>query len=808
MATYGSFEADTGFHMLSNGRGAAAFLLALTCMLPTAFAYAQAAPAPAANGSPAAAASPQAQAAPAVKGVEEIVVTAQKREQLSQDVPIALTALSAANLEFRGIQDMNDLAMQVPGLQYGTDTGADQQVYIRGIGINDASGSVEAPIATYIDGVYQTRTFRAPTLGIDLERIEVLKGPQGTLFGRNATGGAVNIVLQSPTDELTGAIKGGVGSYGQALTEGTVSGPLIKHILDVRFTGGFSRDGGWIINLNDGRPINDHQEGDGRLALSFHPTATLSMDYDLLASKEIGGGVNAIGTSIDVGSPARQKAAGLPLIIPPSTYVNGDNPWKGRFNWPSSGDLETTQNTGTIKWDFSEWASIKSISAFQEHTLGGGKWQTDGLAAPIQDFGGRNDDDKAFSEELNLSGSKEIPWWKTSQPFTWLIGGYYMHEDFQMAFDPIYAQFNLLKIGIIGREKLNDYSSFGDGTLPLPWNLSLFGGVRYTYDRKALNQTFSLQFGVPTQNPFKLGPFTKPQNIAGTTCYGIEEVTNSHGLTPRVGMAWAPLDTINFYVKYSEGYNSGGNYGTACNDGYKSEFLDAVEGGIKGRWFEGRLTVDAAGYWNTFKDYQQFIVIDATATTPGTTGLINAPKAEMWGGEFEVTAIPIDNLTVNTGISIMHSQYDQLVTADPGNPAGGNQNLAGRQMQRAPNHTEQVGIEYDFTVPWNRVLGEQAGRRLDLGALRLRGEWYHTDYIVFSPFPKNGFSGANDVQNPYSIFNFYATLPTNDGKWSLRFFAKNFLAQKYYQYKVGGADSVFGIGGQPQWFGADLTYRF
>src|SRR5580704_13645486 len=313
MATPRIFAADTGFQKLSTGRLAGGFLLALTFMLQAPCAFAQSAPASAANGSLAAAATPQAQASPAIKGVEEIVVTAQKREQLSQDVPIALTAFSAANLQFRGIQEMNDLQMQVPGMQFGLDTGADQQVYIRGIGIDDASGSVEAPIATYIDGVYQTRTFRAPTLGIDLERIEVLKGPQGTLFGRNSTGGAINIVLKPPTDELTATVKGGTGSYGQWLTQADASGPLVKGILDVRVAAAISRDGGWLINENTGRAVNPHQEGDGRLAFSFHPLNTLSIDYDLLFSKLIGGGVNAPTSNIMVASPAQQKAAGLPL---------------------------------------------------------------------------------------------------------------------------------------------------------------------------------------------------------------------------------------------------------------------------------------------------------------------------------------------------------------------------------------------------------------------------------------------------------------------------------------------------------------
>ena len=215
-------------------------LLILSIVLRTAPAFAQSAASPAANASVAGVATPQAKASPT--GVEEMVVTAQKREQLSQHVPIALTAFTAETLQFRGIDDLSDLQMQVPGMSYAYDDGASQQIYIRGIGVDDPTADIEAPIATYVDGVYQTRTFRQPTLGIDLERIEVLKGPQGTLFGRNATGGAINIILKPPTDELTGTVKGGVGSYGQWLTQGDASGPLIKHILDLRIAAaGLSR---------------------------------------------------------------------------------------------------------------------------------------------------------------------------------------------------------------------------------------------------------------------------------------------------------------------------------------------------------------------------------------------------------------------------------------------------------------------------------------------------------------------------------------------------------------------------------------
>jgi iron complex outermembrane receptor protein len=188
--------------------------------------------------------------------------------------------------------------------------------------------------------------------------------------------------------------------------------------------------------------------------------------------------------------------------------------------------------------------------------------------------------------------------------------------------------------------------------------------------------------------------------------------------------------------------------------------------------------------------------------------VINAPEAEMYGGEFQITAIPLENVSANVGISLMHSQYERFHDEDLLNPKAGLQDLSGNQMERAPNHTEFVGLEYAWPVPWHSIIGTPNQSYLNFGSLRLRGEWFHTDYIIFRPFGNTGFAGDNDRQNPYSIFNFYATLPTEDGKWSLRFFAKNFTFTKYYSYKTADPWGYVGTGGMPPWFGGDLTYRF
>ena len=328
----------------------------------------------------------------------------------------------------------------------------------------------------------------------------------------------------------------GGGSYGQIFTEGVASGPLIKHILDVRLAGSFERDEGWIINALNNQPINDHIQGNGRFAFSFHPLDNLSADYNLLLYKAVGGGESIPnGPTLELNTPAGQAAGGLPKPLNTNQVLLGKNPWKTIQILPLKGDTESTQNDGTIKWDFAEWGYLKSITAFQEHTIG---HKTSWGSLPLDIFtNGRMNDDKAFTQELNLGGSSEIPWWKTNQPLTWITGAYYMHENYVLMYGGPLSQDGNSQYVLYdesfrgseeGREKLNDYSVFGDVTIPLPWNFTLFGGVRYTYDKKALNETVTGCIGTK-------GPCLK----VPTTCNHLELVDGFHNVSERVGMGWA-----------------------------------------------------------------------------------------------------------------------------------------------------------------------------------------------------------------------------------------------------------------------------
>ncbi len=706
-----------------------------------------------------------------------MVVTAQKRPELAQDVPISITALGADALQFRQVNDLQDLQYQVPGIFYSKDVSAGQQITIRGVGLTDDSGSVELPVATYIDGVYQTRGFRGDTLGIDVDRVEVLRGPQGTLFGRNATGGAINIILAQPTDEFVSKVLVGGGNYGQANVEGVASGPIIKGLLDGRLAASFDRTDGWVENELNGKTIDGHSNYTGRLALKFQPLDSLTADFELLGNEMVGGGVAPPIVNILVGSP---KLEASQTISPPTTnfpnlFINGHNPWNVKVNSPDGGNLANIQGALTVKWDLTSWASLKSITALQNHTITS-HWDGDGTGTDLLVVPNRRAWTTAITQEFDLQGSQR---W-----FNWLAGAYVIHDDFYNKFAPLYLPPFVFGEGLttnaMGEEQLTSFSFFGDSTVNLPWNFKAFGGLRYTQDEKHTAQTSFSQIGVPGRGaPFPGG------------CFNLQFEDHFNNWSPRYGLLWDATENIRLYAKRSFGYNGGGHYFNTCDDGYKSETLDSTEAGLKSRWFEGRLTANVSLYLNQFHNFQVFRQVGVSSSET------NAKRAKMQGAEIELVALPIEQVTLNTGISLLRSEYKGYSDTDVTNPSAGLQNLSGDQLTRAPNYTVTSGAEYSLPIPGT------------LETFRLHGEWFLTDYILFRPYGGTGYGGEEDRQRPYSIFNAFATLSSPGDKYQVRLFCKNLMNQEYYDYKVAYSwGARLGVGGVPRQLGIELLASF
>ncbi|MGH7804296.1 MAG: TonB-dependent receptor, partial [Candidatus Binatia bacterium] len=243
--------------------------------------------------------------------VEEIIVTAQKREASIQDVPIAMTALGGEEASFRGVRDLFDLQRQVPGLEVGEREG-NSTVSIRGVGLNVEFGNVEGSSAIHIDGHYQSRV-TSGVLGLnDLERVEVLRGPQGTLYGRNATAGALNFVLKKPTDELEGMVRLGYGSFDTRTLFGVVSGPVIPGLLNARAYAEYDQTDGFIRNLTLDRDVGDRDGYGGRLAFAFFPLENLTVDLSMLARRDQTAPV------VVLAKPPRADLEARLTIVPPT----------------------------------------------------------------------------------------------------------------------------------------------------------------------------------------------------------------------------------------------------------------------------------------------------------------------------------------------------------------------------------------------------------------------------------------------------------------------------------------------------------
>jgi iron complex outermembrane receptor protein len=424
------------------------------------------------------------------------------------------------------------------------------------------------------------------------------------------------------------------------------------------------------------------------------------------------------------------------------------------------------------------------------------------MAADVVFFRRRVASTKAISQEFNLIGQNE---W-----FNWLVGAHVMDEHFSSSFAPIHlprhAEGLGLTVGALGHEKSSSYSFFGDSTVNLLWNFKAFGGLRFTHDEKRTIQTVYLRAGgglLP-----EIGPTVPPQ--AGT-CENLKFKDKFTNLSPRYGLSWEPTEQINLYAKESFGYNAGGHYFNGCNDGYKAETLDTIEVGAKTRWFGGRLVANVSLYTSEFKDFQVFKVIGTSST------VVNAPLAKMRGAEFEFVAEPLEQLTLNSGISLLHSYYVKFKDIDVANPNFGfngatvpalmEEDLSGHQLNSAPNYTFNLGAEYAWPIPL-QLSGFNLGY-LPLNTLRLRGEWYLTDYIVFRPYNGTGFGGAEDRQKGYQLFNAFATLSSPGDKYQLRFFVKNLTNYEYFGYKIAAAwGQRLGVGGMPRWFGVEITASF
>ncbi len=700
--------------------------------------------------------------------IAEIIVTAQKRSESVQKTPLAITAIGGENLRIAGISNVSTLIQSVPGLQLGQFFGV-PAVTLRGITLNALNFGVENPIAFHTDGIYYGRPATALSGFYDLARVEVLRGAQGTLYGRNATGGSINIITADPTGDLSGYAQLTYGNYNHLSVEGAVGGPLSDKV-QVRLAGRWDYHDGYGRNEATGNDIDDNRERAIRGKLKFLPsenlTILLSGDYYRSNTHP---GIHFQGT-----------ISGGPLwgAVPPPFLVGltpGRAPSKLRnisqeYDPTSDSTFWGLGSTITLEMGSVTLRSITGYRSSKSASLGDVDLTSASLISPARVA----DDAKQFSQELQLVGQ--------SDNANWILGGYYFHEKddgsltsgFSNVFLPLFGApapasvFNTQGLYTGSQIKTDAFAAFAQYTRKFADRLSVTLGARYSVEiKKTINQNtvdlftpFSLDFmgTVPAALQIQCGAGLPTIGYAGSgvTC---DPKKTFKAFTPKIGVDYQLTPQTLLYASYTRGFKSGTfNFGVV-QDAVKPEKLDDFEAGIKTTLLDGRLRANLAGFYYNYKDVQVY------NTRPTQTVLENAAAAKLYGFEAEIVAKPDPALQIDLNGSYLHTRYTDYIAADQLRPGGDGVtvnstgqpafNLKGNRLPQAPRLSGRLGAAYTLTSA--------------LGDFTLRGEAVYTGKLYITQFNT---SPAGAV-NARTRFNASLAFSGRDGHLYASLNAKN-----------------------------------
>lgn len=713
-------------------------------------------------------------------GIQEIVVTAEKRQSSVQHTPIAITAVSGDALQEKGITNVEQVGGIVPALTVVNEAGT-TKINIRGLGLNSYGPGVEGAVAVYANGIYLAH---APEIGaqfLDVQRLEVLRGPQGTLYGRNSTGGAVNIIPKSPTDyfEAGGVIS--YGNYNHVLADGYVSGPVIPDILNARFAAEFERYDGTLHNVPNNEDYGGVLQGGFRVSADYTPAdwvkLTLVGDYfhgddtsvvntyggygrtnayaEELVPKAVNQKVAAAAASqigTEVGLAITQLGGMANAVGPdgksldPSLLYQDTKPITQRTYWGGSATLDI---------DLGNNLSLKSISGYRNGQF---RSLTDGDRTTAFLFNYEQGEEwRSASEEIQLLGSTE--------DLNWIVGGYYLNDAEPLIYYLLptccYGDYHPY-----GATSTNALAAFGQATYSITPELKLTVGGRYSYE-------------IRTRTEF-------PDISSNAEI--LPNYVSFHKFTPKVTLQYEPTQDLTLYATVSNGFKSGGFIVTAGQGPVQPETLWDYEAGAKARFLDNRLQVNLSYYHYDYSNLQVPVNLGLTFATE------NAASAAVDGGEVEITALPTKNLKLSANAAIIDSRFEKYTTTDPIFPELGPLNLAGNQLP--------FNSKYAFYLEALYTLPLQDGSTVEFDA----------DYNWRSKQYFDAFNQKNVYQGAVGLLDARIRYTPADARWYIEAYGKNLTDKFYYtQTSTDGeffGEQILGERGLPRMYGLRFGFEY
>jgi iron complex outermembrane receptor protein len=702
-------------------------------------------------------------------GLEEIVVTAQKTGTSTlQKTPLAVSAFSSSDLKTSLVTNIKDVVNYVPNVSIVQVQAVNASIYIRGVGTNNVFSGSDPDVTMQVDGVYIARSSDTLADFLDVDRIEVLRGPQGTLYGRNAVGGTVNIISKQPSDTLTGQEELTIGNYGTVQEQAYISGPLIPGELQGSLAINYLRHDAYLKNLVPGTDgVDDANHGGFRGQLRWEPADSIDATtrFDASAGSEHPNNYYALVTPVSGATLANSAIGSFHQVA---------------LNSPSNDDTHSGGVSEEINWRIIDSLNLKSVTAYHETSYNTFQ-DLDGTELDIT--GGKVDEREAeVTQEFDLQAHYSN--------FEGVAGLYYFHDHESSDFTaqgPDLPPFPFL-IEALPTTYSDAEAAFAQGTYHLTSSLSLTAGLRYTMEEKHLQQDY--QFHVYTPAPLVPPGSGYPFTGSVTRHY--------HGITPKFGINWNVTDSAMLYVSATKGYKSGGvNSAAAAAEGesFNPETIWSYEVGAKTDWFDHRLRANLTLFKYDYSDLQVQSLVG-----PGLVSIGNAASAAAKGVEAEFTARPTPGWKLTTNLTYLNATYRTFaaasvpqalvpfVASSPNYSAvNGTYNASGNTLDAAPRYTAFVAAQHDWEIG-------------NLGSVYSRAEYHWQDRVYFDPSNARVLS-----QGAYGLVNLFAGYNTSNGLWQVQLYAKNLTDKGYFVTIAANGVAPYGLVGAPRTFGIQVT---
>jgi len=715
----------------------------------------------------------------------DIVVTAQRRAERVQDIPVAISAFGGDQLARSGVISVESIAPRVPSFYFGSFGATRPQLYIRGIGTRSFDPGSESSVGVFQDEVYLGRSSGSFGSLKDVERIEVLRGPQGTLYGRNTIGGAINVITKGPTPDFEATAEAGISNYDGWEVFAAAGGPInAAKTLMFRVAGWHTQRDGYVTNLTTGNTFQGVDNSGARVRLAFEPSDRFRIDLtgEYIHDGDRGGfgGINQ-GTGRSVtGAPPNPSAvffaapARLPLQKLPLSLT------AGFLNFDPTLDRNSYSGIARIEGDLG-FATLTSVSSYRKLDVRDSRDLDGSSLDTISQVGIENSEQ--YTQEIRLTSDPNGPA-SFGGALDWIVGGFYYNDTsrrqdiFTLGIDSaVRAAAGTTATDIVNADyKIESFAFFGQATLHFG-NFDLTLGGRYTEDKK------SILFVDTTTDaaPIIAAGFTTTQQAKYTS------------FDPRAVLTYKFSDDVNVYASYSTGFKSGGfQYApfnlAAANTVFAPEDIKTYEVGLKSEFLDRRVRLNVAGFHYDYKNLQVSRIID-TPSGPQTL-ISNAASSKVNGAEVELLMRPSDDIDVSVTYGYLDATYDDYVFN-----LGQNLTFTGTTLVRAPEHTVNVGAE------WRIPVGD--------GRVTLRADYALLDTFFHEPGEGNPVFGSGiplTREASYGLLDLRASYEFSN--FRLTAYATNVFEQEYRRTVNALGATIVGFAGQPRIYGLRATFDY